>query len=89
MKQKTRTIFLHKKIKEIEENIHKLEKDFSKLKKCYNYDDTEYKGIRDVGNLFGLSVDEDYYKPIRTNSDFNGYIEYESKGYKVRNKKQN
>ena len=36
-----------------------------------------------------MSVDEDYYKPIRTNSDFNGYIEYESKGYKVRNKKQN
>ena len=89
MKQKTRIIFLHKKIKEIEENIHKLEKGFSKLKKFYNYDDTEYKGIRDVGNLFGLSVDEDYYKPIRTNSDFNGYIEYESKGYKVRNRKKN
>ena len=57
MKQKTRIIFLHKKIKEIEENIQKLEKRFSKLKKCYNYDDTEHKGIRDVGNLFGLSVD--------------------------------
>ena len=69
MKQKTRIIFPHKKIKEIEENIQKLEKSFSKLKKCYNYDDTEYKGIRDVGNRFGLSVDEDYYKPIRTNSD--------------------
>ena len=59
------------------------------MKKCYDYDDSEYKGIRDVGNLFDLSVDEDYYKPIRTNSDFNGYIEYESKGYKVRNRKKN
>ena len=42
------------------------------------------KGIRHVGNLFDLSIDEDYYKPIRTNWDFNGYIEieFESKGDK-------
>ena len=32
-------------------------------------------------NLFDLSIDKDYYKPIRTNSAFNSnYIEYESKG---------
>ena len=31
-------------------------------------------------------VDEDYYKPIKTASDFNGnYIEYESKGDKYKN----
>ena len=31
--------------------------------------------------MFNQSIDEDYYKPIRTKSAFNGnYIEYESKG---------
>ena len=34
-------------------------------------------------NLFDLSIDEDYYKPIITNDAFNSnYIEYESKGDK-------
>ena len=33
--------------------------------------------------MFNLSTDEDYYKPIRTNSSFSdNYIEYESKGDK-------
>ena len=33
--------------------------------------------------MFDLSVDKNYYKPIRTNSAFNvNYIEYESKGDK-------
>ena len=33
--------------------------------------------------MFDLSIDEDYYEPIRINSTFNSeYIEYESKGYK-------
>ena len=46
------------------------------MKHC-DYDDIEYRGIRDVKNLF------DYYKPTRTTSAFNGnYIEYESKGDK-------
>ena len=72
----------NKKIKEIEKSL-KLGKNLSKLKKYYDYDDIEYRGIRDVRNLFNLSIDKDYYKPIRTNSAFNGnYIEYESKGDK-------
>ena len=38
-----------------------------------------------MGNLFG-EVDEDYYKPIKTKSAFNGnYIECESKGDKDKN----
>ena len=38
---------------------------------------------KDVGNLFNQSIDEDYYKPIISNSAFNSnYIEYESKGDK-------
>ena len=49
----------------------------------HDYDDIEYKRIRDVGNLFDLSIDKDYYKPIRTNSAFNSNnIEYKSKGDK-------
>ena len=73
------------KIKEIEENYYELQKRLSKLNKYYDYDDIEYKGIRNVGNLFNQSTDEDYYKPIRTTSAFdnkNNYIEYESKGDK-------
>ena len=56
-----------------------------------DYDDPEYRGIRDVGNsfneiAFNQSIDEDYYKPIKTKSDFNGnYSEYESKGDKDKN----
>ena len=50
------------KIKEIEENLYELEKSLSKLKKYYDYDGIEYKGIRDVGNLFNRTTDEkDYY----------------------------
>ena len=42
----------------------------------------EYKGIRDIKNLFDKFV-EDYYRPIKTKNAFNGnYIEYESKGDK-------
>ena len=53
------------------------------MKKDYDFGDIEYKGIRDVGSFFNLSIDEDYYEPIKTKSSFNGnYIEYESKGDK-------
>ena len=48
------------KIKEIEKNLFELEESLSKLKKYYGYDDAEYKGMRDVGNLFNQSVDKDY-----------------------------
>ena len=73
------------KIKEIQKNLPELKKNLSELKKCYDYDDIEYKYkiIRDVRNLFNLSIGEDYYKPIKANDAFNSnYIEYESKGDK-------
>ena len=74
------------KTKEIEKNLFELEKILSKLKKFYDYDDGEYKGIRDVGNLFNQSIDEDYYNPIKTKSALNGnYVEYECKGGKDKN----
>ena len=39
--------------------------------------------MRDVKQLFDLSIDEDYYQPIITNCAFNNnYIQYESKGNK-------
>ena len=58
-----------------------LKKNLFKLKKYYNYDDIEYKEIRDVENLIGLSIGENYFKPIVINDAFNSnYIEYESKG---------
>ena len=71
------------KIKEIERNFTELEENLSKTKKYYDYDDTEYKGIRDAKDLFDLSIDDDYCKPIITNGTFNSnYIQYESKGDK-------
>ena len=74
------------KIKEIERNLTELGEYLSKTKKYYNYDDTEYKRIRDVKDLFDLSIDEDYYKPIITKVSFNNnYIQYESKGYQGKN----
>ena len=59
------------KTKEIEKNLFELQENLSRLKK-YDYDDGEYQRIRDVGNLFNQSTDEDYFKPIKTKSAFNG-----------------
>ena len=74
------------KIKEIERNLTELEENLSKTKKYYNYDEIEYRGIRNVRDLFDLSIDEDYYKPIIAKSAFDGnYIQYESKGDKGKN----
>ena len=74
------------KIKEIERNLIELEENVSKTKKYYDYDDIEYKGIRDVKDLFDLPIDEDYYKPVITSGAFNiNYIQYETKGGKVKN----
>ena len=71
------------KIKEIEINLTELEENLSKTKKYYDYDDFEYRGIRNVKDLFDLSIDKDYYKPIITKGAFNNnYIQYESKGDK-------
>ena len=51
----------------MEKNFLKLEQRLSKLKKYYDYDDIEYRGIRDVKDFLDLSIDEDCYKPIRAN----------------------
>ena len=74
------------KIKETERNLIELEENLFKTKKYYDYDDTEYKGIRNVRDLFDLSMNEDYYKPTIAKGAFNSnYIQYESKGDKGKN----
>ena len=51
----------------------------------YDYDDTKYKGIKDIKDLFDSPTDEDYYKPIIVNGAFdNNYIQYESRGKKTK-----
>ena len=74
------------KIKDIERNLTEIEENLSKTKKYYDYDDIEYRGIRNVRDSFDLSIDEDYYKPIIAKSAFDGsYIQYHSKGDKGKN----
>ena len=64
--------------------LNKLEERIYELNKYYDYDDVKYRGIRDIKDLFDLSISEDYYKPIIVNSAFNNnYIQYESKGDKI------
>ena len=58
-------------IKETEKNLVELEKNIYNFKKYYDYDEIKYYGIRDTGNLF-VEIDEDYYKPRKTKSAFNG-----------------
>ena len=64
----------------IERNLTELEENLSKTKKYYDYDGIECGGIRNVRDLFDLSIDKDYYKPIIPKSAFDGsYIQYESR----------
>ena len=72
------------KSKKTKKYLDKLEERIYKLNKYYDYDDVKYRGIRDIKDLFDLSIGEDYYKPIKVNSAFNNnYIQYESKGDKI------
>ena len=67
----------------MKKTLLELEKNIFQLKRYYDFDDIEYEGIRDMGYLVDLSIDEDYYKPMITNEAFNSnYIKYESKGDK-------
>ena len=77
-----------RKIKEIEENLFKLEGLLSNFKNPQ--DDFEHRNLKGIRNLFdgvfNQSIDEDYYRPIRTKKDFNGnYIKHENKRDKVKN----
>ena len=60
--------------------LDELDKKKLKLEKCHDYDDYEYKGIKDIKDLFKLSIDKDHYKPVLVKSGYNNnYVQYESK----------
>ena len=72
------------KSKKTKKYLNKLEERIYELNKYYDYDDVKYRGLRDIKDLFDLSIGEDYYKPIIVNNSFNNnYIQYESKGDKI------
>ena len=61
-----------------------LEKKLLESKKYHDHDDNEYRGIKDIKDLFKLSIDEDYYKPVLLKSGYNNnYVQYESKGDRI------
>ena len=64
--------------------MDELDKKILKLDKHQDNNDFEYRGIKNVHNLFKLSIGKDYYKPILVKSGYNNnYIQYESKGDKI------
>ena len=78
--EKQRKISLKKASKYLDE----LDKRILRLDKCHDYDDLEYKGIKDIENLFKISIDIDYCKPKLNKSGYNkNYAQYESKGDKI------
>ena len=67
--------------KKTKKYLNKLEETIYKLNKYYDYDDIEYRGIRDLRDPFDSSISEDYYRPIIVKGTFNNnYIQYEIKG---------
>ena len=48
--------------------LDELDKKVLKLEKYQDYDDHEYKGIKD---LFKPSIDKDYYKPVLVKNGYN------------------
>ena len=64
--------------------MDELDKKILKLHKYHYHDDFEYRGIKNIHNLFKLSIGKDYYKPILVKSGYNNsYIQYESKGDRI------
>ena len=64
--------------------LDELDKKILKLDKYHDYDDYEYTGIKDIQDLFKLSIDKDHYKPILVKSGYsNNYVQYESKGDRI------
>ena len=54
------------------------------MDKYYHDDDFEFRGIRNIQDLFKSSIDEDCYKLTLVKSGYNSnYIQYESKGNKI------
>ena len=61
--------------------LDELYKKILESEKYHHHDDYEYRGIKNIKDLFKFSIDKDYYKPILVKSGYNNnYIQYESKG---------
>ena len=64
--------------------LDELDKRILELDKYHDYDDHEYRGIKNIEDLFRISIDKDYYKAKLTKSGYNSnYVQYESKGDKI------
>ena len=64
--------------------LDEIDKRILELDKYYDYNDYEYRGIKNIEDLFRISIDKDYYKPKLTKSGYNNnYVQYESKGDKI------
>ena len=64
--------------------LDELDKKILKLDDCHDHDDYEYKRIKNIKDLFRLSIDKDHYKPVSVKSGYNKYyVQYESKGDKI------
>ena len=65
--------------------LDELHKKILKLDRYHqDYDDFEYRRIKDLRDLFQLSINKDYYKPTLAKSGYNNnYAQYESKGDKI------
>ena len=82
IESKNKLLDSKKTIKYLDESGKKI----AKLNKYYHDDNDgyEYKGIKNIQNLFKLSIDKDHYKPILVKSGYNdNYIQYENKGDKI------
>ena len=78
--KKQRKVSLKKSSKYLDE----LDKRIYRSDKYHDHDDFEYKGIKDIENLFKISIDKDYYKPKLNKSGYNkNYAQCESKGDKI------
>ena len=64
--------------------LDELDKKILKLDEYHDHDDYEYKGIKNIKDLFELSIDKDHYKPVLVKSGHNNnYLQYENKGDKI------
>ena len=71
-------------MKKTNKYLDELDKKILKLDKYDRDDDYVYKGIKNIHDLFKLSIGKDYYKPILVKNGYNNnYIQYESKGDKI------
>ena len=71
-------------MKKTRKYLDELDEKIRKLDKYYRNDDFEFRGIRNIQDLFKLPIDEDYYKPTLVKNGYNNnYIQYENKGDKI------